>query len=736
MEQGIRSISSEKDLERKRVQKAYEAAEADNEAEYARGNPYATEKYVFPNQTLDAKNIVEMFRDPNIRVVSVIKRTKVGADGLMIEFAYLMCTDPDDHFVIHPKKIFFMTGMSNKNWQDQMKSKMPQCFKENIFHHGQIQKMDMRDLRDILFIWDENDVADKTGQKIHNIFTKSGILDINQMISRNIRFLFISATNKEELRALYQWRSIHQWGDRYKSYKLTIPSSYIGHYDFLNLGIIQEFYPIKKKEDVERWIQEDIIDHYGMEDPRIHFIRTTKKMIDIIEATAKEYDIKPCNHFAEDKMVWEKVIDFVDTGKHVIVMCKNLLKRADFIPNSYKMKVGAMTDQWSKNPRSNLGQEFTGRKSGYWRDQVIEEKEELENGVPKKVVNIIHKTGPYRTSISVIKEYEEFYDNPELAIQNEEDPSGDSNLIFHPKNLKGSNYAEKKKKKKTSQIVKHPELFTNHKDVKEFLTNVLGYACQLKPFSKFGDVKNKEEPEKGYLDPKNGYEVSTRLNFYYKKKMNELTSSDRIIGDQHKEISGGIYKNQPYLVVPVYENKDSKPDEVKYYVQYRQENTDSSSGTESDTSESSNPSDSSEEEKNISKRNSSKKEIKDSDIKKPTRKSKPKQPSSESQDSTSDTSLSEDPRPKRKSSRKSRTSFVKPSKQEITDSDCSPSPSPVKSSKQEILDSDIELLRNFNYRKSEDDDIRELLRKFGENDSGDGDEIVEKIIHLKRKYSK
>ena len=46
---------------------------------------------------------------------------------------------------------------------------------------------------------------------------------------------------------------------------MTIPNLYIGHKDFLEMGIIKEFYNLNTEENIEKWINEDIIQHYKNE---------------------------------------------------------------------------------------------------------------------------------------------------------------------------------------------------------------------------------------------------------------------------------------------------------------------------------------------------------------------------------------------------------------------------------------------------------------------------------------
>ena len=70
---------------REDVLDSYKSAKSSNRRQYMDGNDRATAEYIYPNQMEDAHDIVDQFYRNNKRVVSVMKKTKVGADGLMIE---------------------------------------------------------------------------------------------------------------------------------------------------------------------------------------------------------------------------------------------------------------------------------------------------------------------------------------------------------------------------------------------------------------------------------------------------------------------------------------------------------------------------------------------------------------------------------------------------------------------------------------------------------------------------
>ena len=93
------------------VMQGYNSARAENHLRYLEGDDKATSEYIYANQIEDANNIVEMFYKQKRRVISIQKKTKVGADGLMIEIAKLLTTHIDDNFVVNPSNLRIITGI-------------------------------------------------------------------------------------------------------------------------------------------------------------------------------------------------------------------------------------------------------------------------------------------------------------------------------------------------------------------------------------------------------------------------------------------------------------------------------------------------------------------------------------------------------------------------------------------------------------------------------------------------
>jgi hypothetical protein len=385
------------EAQREYVIDCYRTAISKNKKLFINGDDNATSQYIYENQMVDASNIVDKFnKNRNLRVISISKKTKVGMDGLMIEIAKLMTTHSDDDFILNLDNIRIITGMSNKMWESDLIARSPECFEDKIFHHDQLKNSNLNNLSNGLIIIDEIDTGSGDTHLMNDVLKKANILDIDIMKEKNIRLIVVSATIMKELYDLKQWGI-----ELYDHYKMTIPTTYIGHKDFLDNGIIKEFFPIKTKQDAERWIKEDILDKYK-NDYRCHIIRekagkNSNLIKEVCEKNGIEYRPYNSEHTKEIKDIFQNIFK-TELTKHIVLSVKGLFRRANLIANKWKLKIGAVHEYYTKNPIMNVQiQGLPGRLTGFWREEIIDKK---------------HITGPYRTSIKVIKEYEEMFDDP------------------------------------------------------------------------------------------------------------------------------------------------------------------------------------------------------------------------------------------------------------------------------------------------------------------------------------
>jgi hypothetical protein len=542
------NTSRQRSRQREIVLHSYIYAELINAQSYDKEDDQATAEYIFPNQIEDANNIVDMFYRKHRRVISIQKKTKVGADGLMIEIAKLLTTHPDDDFIVDLNNVRIITGMSNAGWEKDMIHKAPECFKDKIFHHGKLSRADLMSIRNGLIIIDEIDTGDSEDLVLHNTLKEAGILDVTHMKDHNNRLVFISATMIKELHDLYRW------GDLHEAYKMTIPSSYIGHNDFLKKGIIQEFYPLNTPESAEQWVQNDIIDHYGL-DYRVHLVRVDRKTVNIVQNACIRKGIIFRNHTSTDRLSDDEIKEFFKEPltQHIVLGIKGFFRRANLIPNSWKLRIGATHEQCTKKVDNNVQiQGLPGRMTGYWRE----------------IIEAGHKTGPYRTSIKAIEEYEKTYEDP--FGKNTYHTSGfvkrkgkvtSAPTMLSPKNIPGLEAVDLPAVIHNDPApIAHDMPFKTIQEVNSFLKDTFKKNIKCRPFHKIDD-----------------YELSTRLNSYYGKNKDELLATDRLTIDKYNTIAVGLNlsktgKGQNYMVYPVYENMETK--DVSYYVRYlKQENT-------------------------------------------------------------------------------------------------------------------------------------------------------------------
>jgi hypothetical protein len=440
---------------REAVFDSFQAATSENRRRHLRGDVTAGGMYIYPNQTSDAHNIVNMFYMDDRLVIGVKKKTKVGANGLMVAIATLMATHSDDDFVVNPENVRFITGMSNKKWEDELKKDVPTVFRDKIFHHGRLSEMNIVDIRDAIIFIDEIDSGSDDDQRLAGLLEASGILDINVMKMRNIRFLIISATNaREHYQAL-------RWGEYYSEYKMTIPPNYIGHSDFLKRGIIEEYYAIRTIDDAIRWLKEDLINRYG-NDYRVGIVRANSKGRDLIHTACTALKVDFRDHTSVDRIPDAEFKEIFETtrSRHSIIAVKGLYRRANLIPNEWKLKVGPIHELYATNPDANVQtQGLVGRMTGYWKDKI-------DGG---------HKTGPYRTSIKVIKQAILSYDDPSAAnpfqsrnFKKDYEGKVQRNIpsLLHADNIGGLDAVDSPKYNDVDTV---PEIFTISENDVEFL---------------------------------------------------------------------------------------------------------------------------------------------------------------------------------------------------------------------------------------------------------------------------
>ena len=197
--------------------------------------------YVHTNQISKAEEINTSFNN-QISLVVFIASPQWGKTGVTTYLMYIMTTQTEN--AIHPEHVYVITGMSDKDWEIQMKSRMLPTFKERVYHRNNIKKMidSLKNKHDCLIIIDECHYGIETNQTLHKALRDAGIWDLNYLLSHNIKILCVSATPVNVQLDAAQWGSNH--------YKTIIASGketpeYIGFHSLIAEKRVRKAYIAK-----------------------------------------------------------------------------------------------------------------------------------------------------------------------------------------------------------------------------------------------------------------------------------------------------------------------------------------------------------------------------------------------------------------------------------------------------------------------------------------------------------
>jgi hypothetical protein len=223
------------------------------------------------------------------------------------------------------------------------------------------------------------------------------------------------------------------------------------------------------------------------------------------------------------------------------------MRRAYLIPNAWKIRIGATHELHTKIVDASVQiQGFPGRLTGYWRSI-------LDNG---------HKTGPYRTSIKAIQNYEKMFENPSdpTAVYKTDHFSKVRKHVkvqptmLSPKHV-GLNVADDENTRDTS--VCSPISFVSAPDAKKWAKETLVW---INPDT--NDPIKKNVSETGLRDAEGNLGGNTHLLPSARKVIEEIkTITDfRNYGDFGR-FGGGV------RCVPVYTNNEKTS--ISYVVVYK-----------------------------------------------------------------------------------------------------------------------------------------------------------------------
>jgi hypothetical protein len=151
---------------------------------------------IFPNQTETAIKIHDNYVIPDKVITFVIAKTQGGKTGTMLGFLKQLYSSPDS---TKPPldNVYIITALSDNDWKKQMNNRMPETLHQHIYHRPELIKKfqpSIEGKNDILILMDEVQIGAKLGQTVEKCFTEAGLMNIQNLIARNIHIVLFTAT--------------------------------------------------------------------------------------------------------------------------------------------------------------------------------------------------------------------------------------------------------------------------------------------------------------------------------------------------------------------------------------------------------------------------------------------------------------------------------------------------------------------------------------------------------------
>jgi len=243
---------------------------------------YPNKEYIYPNQKEAADLIAKDFFENNKKAISLIALPQIGKTGTFLYVAYLMATYNSDK-VLKSENIFIITGMSDKEWENQTINDMLPQFKNNVFHHGKLENFKnnfMSKNGKKLLIIDESHHGNKKTQKLdQNICEIFGIKSIKQIVDLDSLILSVSATPGVIL------KDLRDCGEFHSEVYIEPPDTYVGFNTFIEQNRME--YSEKITEEFLKTINKKIKERYK-NNYKYHIFRLSEKYNKIVKKFCEE----------------------------------------------------------------------------------------------------------------------------------------------------------------------------------------------------------------------------------------------------------------------------------------------------------------------------------------------------------------------------------------------------------------------------------------------------------------
>lgn len=315
---------------------------------------------IYENQEKSAEKIQTELNNPSVVSVLVVGKTQVGKTGCMLAFVHHHVLSVD----IPIGHIFIITPLSDKQWKQDTKRRMPDCLNEQVFHRPNLHKRDfinkIKNMKNVLIIMDEIQIASAENQTIDVMFKECNLHDMQHVFKNDIKFVQFTATpdgHAEDMR---------RWGDNAKTVLIEPGKGYTGIDDLYKNGSIKQAEDLKCKDAVSRF--GDIIkSKYGNEDHRYHIMRIPSSKYsqdstviqNVVNELGNEFDYVH-ELLKKDKININEILS-TQPNKHTCVFVKETLRCAKTLDKKF---IGIVYDRQTHSD-SSIVQSLAGRLTGY-----------------------------------------------------------------------------------------------------------------------------------------------------------------------------------------------------------------------------------------------------------------------------------------------------------------------------------------------------------------------------------
>jgi hypothetical protein len=172
------------------------------------------------------------------------------------------------HQGIKPENVFFITGMSDRSWIDQLKERVLPCWEDNVYHRNTLKNLQERissmEKRNILIILDECHFANSKDHTLGKFFSNLSLNDPLYLTLRNIKILQISATPSNTLIDAETWTSFQG------KVSPKIKRGYVSFQSLLSENRIRDVKSLNDKDQCSDYISEVTKDRKKM----YHLVRS------------------------------------------------------------------------------------------------------------------------------------------------------------------------------------------------------------------------------------------------------------------------------------------------------------------------------------------------------------------------------------------------------------------------------------------------------------------------------